>query len=534
MSSLGDAEGRPLAPAAAIRAMAGGDVPGGARGAEAAALFAPLWPALEALGVDPGAVATATVFTTHDVVGRTAELAVAVASRDQVSITGVALDPDDGADHLRYCELHASTTQPQYQAGTPPFDDEGLFEIGDDGLPRIQRSEDTPIVVAIPRGEMPASGYPLMLYFHGSGGVAATVVDAGPASEPDGELAAGLGPAHVVAEHGIASAGAALPLSPDRLPGAADIEYLNFNNLPAFRDTFRQGILEQRMLLDALLELRIDPAALAGCPGPTLPAGASEFFFDPDQVVASGQSMGGMYTNLIAPLDPRIRAAVPTGAGGFWNKMILETRLISGAADFVSLAIGTSPEYISFVHPGMHVLLLAWEAVEPGVYMPRLARRPLPGMEPRPVYQPVGEDDIYFPTTIFDAAAVAYGHQQAGDEHWPEMQRALEIAGTPGILEYPVAGNLSSEAGAPTTGVVVQYPGDGIRDAHFIYAQLEEVKRQYGCFFASFLATGVATVPAPSPLEGPCPGLAVSGQRSALGTVEIEAPPFDSELKADR
>jgi hypothetical protein len=418
-----------------------------------------------------------------------------------VAIEGLALDPEDGADHERYCELVGTVDLPQFQAGTPPFNNAGLFEIGADGLPVEQRTEAAQVVLAIPRAQMPAAGFPLMLYFHGSGGRARTVVDAGPTTAQSGGPIAGLGPAHVVAEHGVASAGASLPLSPDRLPGASDIEYLNFNNLPAFRDTFRQGILEQRLFLRALLELRIDPAALADCPGPGLPDGATELFFDPASVVASGQSMGGLYTNLITPVEPLIGAAVPTGAGGFWHKMILETALLEAAADFAATAVGTRPDFNSFAHPGMHALFLAWEAVEPMVYMPRLARRPLSGYPARSTYEPVGRDDIYFPTTIFDAAAVAFGHEQAGDEHWPEMQVSLDLVGRGGLIDYPVAGNLTSDAGDAYTGVVVQYPPDGIRDGHFIYAQLDEVKHQYGCFFASFLATGTASVPTP---DGPC------------------------------
>ena len=47
-------------------------------------------------------------------------------------------------------------------------------------------------------------------------------------------------------------------------------------------------------------------------------------------VFAQGQSMGGMYTNLISAVEPRIRAAVPTGAGGYWSHFILITPLIPG------------------------------------------------------------------------------------------------------------------------------------------------------------------------------------------------------------
>ena len=502
-----DATGQPLGVPGAIRDLIAGERPAGARGQDALELYAPLWPLLAELGVDANDVAAATVFTTGDQVSALSALSDAVLERDDVAIAGVALDPDDGSDHERYCELHAEVEYAQYQPGQPPFDTGGIFEIADDGLPVVQRMERAPIVLAIPKTEMPSSGFPLMLYFHGSGGLAAAVVDAGPASVVGGPLAKGLGPAHVVAEHGIASAGSALPLSPDRVPGLSDIAYLNFNNLAAFRDTFRQGVIEQRIFLRELGELRIDPAALAGCTGPSLPNGATEFFFDTAKIVASGQSMGGMYTNLVTPLEPTISAAVPTGAGGMWNKMILETALVEDVAGFVALIVGTTADKNSFLHPGMHLIALAWETAEPLVFMGKLARDPLPGFPVRPTYEPVGQDDIFFPTSIFDAAAVSYGHEQAGDEVWPEMQTALALAGRGGVATYPVANNLVSSNGESYTGVVVQYAPDGIRDGHYIYAQLDEVKYQYGCFLATFLANGVATVPAPAPSGTACPGL---------------------------
>jgi hypothetical protein len=84
------------------------------------------------------------------------------------------------------------------------------------------------------------------------------------------------------------------------------------------------------------------------------------------------------------------------------------------------------------------------------------------------------------------------------------MQDALALEDRGGIVDYPAADNLVSTSGERYTGVVVQYRGDGIYDAHAIFAQLDEVKFQYGCFFATMFENGVATVPAPAPLGSPC------------------------------
>ncbi len=498
---FGDADGEPLVASTELAALAAGKVSARMGGTSALEVYAPLWEVLGELDVDLDDVAAATVFTTGDAVAELAELSDAVLAAHSLTFEGLELAPG-GADNERLCELRARVVMPQFQTGTPPFNSGGLFVIGADGLPEVQRMETTPVVITMPKAAMPAGGYPLMLYFHGSGGQASQVVDRG---RFDGvSQAKGKGPAYVVAEHGIAAAAASLPLSPDRLPGAGAIAYLNFQNLAAFRDTFRQGVIESRLLLSALLELEVDPTMVEAC-GLSLPEGATHFSFDPNKVVVSGQSMGGMYTNLVAPIDSRVRAAVPTGAGGHWNRMILSTEVVPGALDLISLLIRTDAETMSFVHPGLNLLSMAWESAEPFVFMPRLGQRPLPGHDPVPVYEPVGQDDEYFATEIYDAAAIAYGNQLAGDVVWPGMRRALALVGLDALVSYPVSSNRESDAGLAYTGVVVQYPSDGILNGHYIFAQLDQVKFQYGCFLATFLATGTAVVPQPSPLGSKCP-----------------------------
>src|SRR6185503_15029848 len=143
----------------------------------------------------------------------------------------------------------------------------------------------------------------------------------------------------------------------------------------------------------------------AQCPKVLLPAGETAFHFNPDDLVAQGQSMGGMYTNMISAVEPRIRAAVPTGAGGYWGLFVLLTARIPMAANAIAALLDTAP--LTFLHPTMQLLETAWEPADPFVYMPRLARRPLDGAPVRPIYEPVGEGDSYFPTVLYDAIALS-------------------------------------------------------------------------------------------------------------------------------
>jgi hypothetical protein len=214
--------------------------------------------------------------------------------------------------------------------------------------------------------------------------------------------------------------------------------------------------------------------------------------------------MGGAYTNIIGAVEPKIGAVVPAGAGGLWHRFVLDTAILDNAGELISILLGSDSE-LSFLHPAMQLPAMAWEAVEPMVYMQRLANRPLPGHPTRDIYEPVGQNDRFFDSKTFDAAALAYGNQQAGNALWPTMQEALALLGLEGFAEYPVSNNRESESGEAHTGLVVQFEGDGLQDPHVIFAQLDEVKYQYGCFFRSYLDDGVATVPAPGPLGSACP-----------------------------
>lgn len=502
----GDAAGKPLGVSEAMAALARGKAPSGARGEELRALYAPLAETLTQAGVDPARVAAATVFTTGDVVSDTFALSEKVLAKTSVTIDALTVNAADG-DHPGYCELTGTVSFPQYQQGKPPFDSEGLFALDAEGMPKSDRSELANVVLTIPQGmAIPAKGLPLVLYLHGSGGLPSEATDASkiPAADPESDGPLGAGPASFVAPHGFAMIAASLPFAHDRFPSDNEQSYLNFNNLPAFRDTFRQGILEQRLFLAAAKGLRVPASALAACPGVMLPPGAKDLGFDPDALFAMGQSMGGAYTNYLGALEPRIKAVVPTGAGGFWSFFVLSTTVLPNAAGLIGVVLAT-PNPLSFVHPALHLLETAWEPVDPLAYTPRLAQRPLPGQPVRQIYEPVGKGDRYFSIAVYDAMALGYGNLQAGEAVWPSMQEGLTLAGRGGLTPYPVVNDVTSEGGKAYTGVVVQYAGDGIADPHAIYRQLDAVKYQYGCFLETFLKKGVATVPAPAPLGTPCP-----------------------------
>jgi hypothetical protein len=527
-TALKDAAGNAVGIPSYLDMLSQGIAPPTANGQAALALYTPFFAAVKDAQVDLHTIAAATIFTTGDAVAEDAVLYDQLLAKYSVTIDHLALDTVNSPNNTRVCRLKATVNFPQLQVGPPPFNPSttagsgycpagqcGLFNFGTDGLPILQRYETAPLVVLIPRMAMPAAGYPLLQYFHGSGGSSFDIVDSGPTlvqtnpPNPGGTPTPNQGPGWVHAESGFAGFGAALPVNPERLAGAKDTAYLNLLNPAAMRDTFRQGVFEQRLLLRAMLSLMIPPDMVANCAGtlPTLPSGQSAFKFDSDHVIIQGQSMGGMYTNLFGAVEPKVKLAIPTGAGGYWTYFILVTQLYQGLPPLLAQIL-KSGQPLTKLHPVLNLLQAGWEPNDPYIAMSRLAKRPLPGHPVRPIYEPVGENDQYFPIALYDAIALNYGHQEAGDEvaGWtPSLQDSLALGGLAGTLTFPVVNNRTSVDGTPYTGAVEEYLGDGIELPHSIYRQLGTVKYQYRCFASSWLKTGVATLSAPNAQEAVCP-----------------------------
>ena len=518
--SLKDANGQALQATEVFAQLRQGRIPTGQirRKFRADLLYRPLWETLDQLGIDRDSVVVATVFTTGDVVAEMAQLSDQVLEDYEPDIQAIEFDPTHIISDLDYCKFRAQVTLPQFQKGDPPYflykKREGLFEFDPTGNLKLQKRQTIPLIITLPKTAMPPDGYPLVAYYHGSGGLSTQVVNRGPVLKPGRPRIPDRGPADVVGRHGFAAVGSALPLNPERLPGIySDLfdnrPYLNPINLSAYRDTFRQGVIEQRLLLEALGRLRISPEDTGGCEGPTLPVGESHFRLQTESVIALGQSQGAQYAVMMAAVEPKIKAVVPTGSGGFWALLFSSLAGSDSPNDLQDVArllgrVLQRSEPLDHLYPALRLLQSSWEAAEPMVYMPRIARRPLPNHPVRSIYQPVGQGDSDFPEAVFNAVALASGVQQAGPILWPEMQASLALGGLEGMMSYPASQNLISENGVPYTGIVVQYEGDGLADPHTIFSQRDDVKYQYGCFMESIQQAGMGIVLEPRPILPPC------------------------------
>jgi hypothetical protein len=268
-------------------------------------------------------------------------------------------------------------------------------------------------------------------------------------------------------------------------------------------------VFEQRLLLDALLALR-DPGER---PWPGVPAAATPrcIASTPAKLVAGGQSMGGMYTNLFGAVEPRVPVLVPTGAGGLLEPDDPRDRAHpEGARGLLASALQVRDRARRadvLAHPGMSAARQRLGdrragggdvAARRGGRCPatRCATSTSRWARTTCTSRRRSTTPRRWPTATARPAPSAW----TGDAARP--WRSTSLGGV--VQSYPVARDQAGPGGAMTTRVVVQFESDGIVDSHYIYRQLEEVKHQYGCFFDSYLRTGTPTVVAPAPLTAPC------------------------------
>jgi len=490
--------GHPLAVDARFATLARGLNPGGTRGAATLRSLTPLWAALDALHVDRASIAGATVFGTDDQVAELGALTDATTARYSTEITPRGVE---GIPTSRYCPIGASAkAMPQFRRGAAPFDTEGQFQTDAGGDPIQQGAQNVPLTISIPSTPMPPGGYPVVLYLHGSGGTSRQALDRGPTG-PDGQPVAGRGPAWVYARKGIAVIGVALPLNPERAPGASSHAYLPLGNLAAYPDHFRQGAIELRLLVKALHGLRVN--SVAPCSGPTVPTGGIKF--DAENVYLHGQSHGSAFAYMVGALEPKINGAILSGAGGDWPLVATLVKVggIFSTKELLGQFFLSSPDLSGRLHPALALISAAWEVSEPLVYAPRLAERPLPGRAARSFFLPVGAGDSDFPEPVYDAMALALGARQAVIDGpvWPSMQASLAMENHGGTLHLPTAATFASPGGA-FAGYVEQWPrqpnSDGPKQ-HSIFSEVEPLKHQIACFVSTLHTRGTPTLVAPGP-----------------------------------
>lgn len=524
LRTLDDATGTPLGSPLALQQLLHRQSPGGAKGERARQAYGALADFLQARRRSPSSIAAATVFTTGDPVGDTARIYDHVASLPAPALSS---PPVRTREYATYYVLEAAFSAPQFQRGSPPY----LFGGGEivfdeNGTPVAQRDEAIPVALAIPKGQMPAQGWPVVIYIHGTGGVSTQMIDRGSWPSPDQPPREGTGPALTFAARRIATAASALPVHPQRTGLFQGMDFYNVLQPAALRDNMRQAMAEQALFLRLLRELTIDPLL---CPETDVSlAQDGNIRFDPSYFFSMGQSLGSMILDLWAAFEEHLVAIIPSGTGGHFSISGLEMRGIPFLDILRLIADIPADEEIEVFHPILNLIMLAWGSADSVNFAQHYFLEPLSGRDPKHVHVSQGFFDSYYPPPAQNAFIIAAGLQLAGQPFPPagfdqvarnygydsprcgyavpcskSTVEAMDLIGL-GVADYPVTGNLVSNGGTHVTAVIVEALEDGILDGHHINFQLDGMKYQYGCFLRTLIDTGMPVLLAPDQISASC------------------------------
>lgn len=473
---LRGANGAPVEPAPALAAVLAPEPPPGADAAllRARAVYAPLAAWLDPANSDPAGgpanqdrvadLVSAAVFTTQDatsLMGRIRQ--VVYEDVPEPTPRDITRPAPEGPN---YAWIDGVYDSPGFQRGEPPFSrmsDGGDIAVDQGGRPEVQRMDALRFSLSVPRGDMPAAGWPVVLFAHGTGGSYH--------SFHNNRVA------ELLAAEGIAVISTDQVMHFPRIPAGASPEILFFNvqNPLSVRDNTLQGAADDFQLLRLVLGF-----------DHTEPDGV-RVAFDPGRIYFFGHSQGGLTGPPFLAHEPLVKGAVLSGAGGLiYLSLLYKTQPL----DIAGLTISLLDEYpLDEFHPVLALLQTYLDRADPVVYGPLLVQRPVAGVTPKHIFQSEGFTDRYTPVPSIEALATSLGVDLVEPVLSPVA--GLNLLGRT-VRTAPVTGN---QAG--TTAVLLQYDEVPDSDGHFVLFRVDDARRQVAAFLRTLVDTGTATLPPP-------------------------------------
>ncbi len=434
------------------------------------AAYAPLWDYL-ADGADArdarADVVAATVFTTQHATDMMPKLRQAIWQLPAPTAAALTRTSERGTK-TRY---EGTYDAPNFQRGVVPYtNDGGDIVLGDDGLPVVQVTETLRFAVTVPDGPTPPTGWPIVLYEHGTGGDYLSFVDDGTAES--------------LAQAGLAAISMDQVLHGPRNPGGnPEVDFFNFINPLTARDNVAQGAADGFSLTRLATGLAFHDRG-------------RQVFFDPARVYFFGHSQGSTTGGPFVPFEPSIKATVFSGAGGVLTLTLLTK---TEPFDIPGLVVALArDEPLDEWNPTLTLLQTWAERADAVNYAAALVREPPPmpaadggpgdgtPQAPKALFQTDGIVDHYAPNVNGRAYFTAVG----GDLVGPQLEDVpgLTLRGRQ-VQAAPLANNLNG-----ATAALLQYAGD---EGHFVVFDVAAARFQSTQFLATHAATGTATVVEP-------------------------------------
>jgi len=502
-----DEIGAPIMAAADFRQILSSAAPAEARLTEAHKTYAPLREFLQDKGLT--GIISAAMFRT----GKPTE--IARLAREVVhGLPAPTADKLELAyDGVNYYEIHGTYKAPNFQSGTVPFmyvKDGGTIKTDASGKPIVAFTEDMRFSLSVPKkGKMPASGWPVVLYAHGTSGSYRTFISNFTA-EKLADIKDSTG--HDLAQ--IAVVGIDQNMHGPRGGGLKpELTFFNFQNPAASVHNVVQAGVDNYSLVRMLKGLTA--TSLKWRPKATK-TGTVTFSpalkFDPNKIYFMGHSQGGLTGPVPLAFEPDIKAAVLSAAGGgAVYSLLYKTAPPPAVRVILEMAL---KEKADRFHPMLSLIQWLLEPADPANYAPLMIKEPAKGKSPVHLLLTEGLVDNYTPNVTTEALAVAAGVPLVGKVL--KKVPALELAGLK-ASGSPVSGNITSQ-GKSVTGGLVQFnslpwksgksctqdsdckdaychsSGKCHNDGHFVVFHVAEANRMVSHFFGTMARDGTPVI----------------------------------------
>ena len=454
--------------------------------------LAPAIKEIEAAGIDRADIVHLAVFTTGD---PTKEL---TGMRDDVAtdIPAPTVEPGTWAHGKSTLDFDEYTARygpsPNYQAGTAPYVTDGGGFVFKDGKAVVQNTFDMRFSLTVPPASkcpMPPSGYPIVLYAHGTGGDYQSYLEDGTAQ--------------IMAKHCLAVMGVDQLFHGDRPGAPADDDeseegllFYNFQNPVAARSNGRQSALDEVQRARLITETGLAvPAANA--------FSHKQILIDASKVMFFGHSQGGLNGPLFTAIDPTARGGVFSGSGAMIAIALLEkTKPDPSPAALVAILLGLATDdtgELDLFHPAVSLIQTIIDAEDPLHYGRLQATEPRPGFAPKSIYMTEGINmdgtgDNYAPPHGIEAHAMCIGLP-------PQlpMQHPIAEPAWGGVqpIAVPAGGLAGDLASGKASGVLAQWPVPAGDDGHFVVFDVPAAREQAAQFLENLAADPKGLVPSP-------------------------------------
>lgn len=422
------------------------------------------------IALDPAQVVSMNVFTTSDPTSeyhRAVDVTLSAGTREPTisAITRISADGNMAIYRGTY------GPNPVFQRGAAPYldDNSGGFVVDAMGAPIVQRYENNiTFSLTIPTASMrPATGWPIAVYAHGTGGNHSSFID-------DGTAVA-------LALQGVACIGFDQLFNGARtIPGGSpESQFFNFANPNAAQSNNRQAAID----LVQIGRLIRNPMAFTV---PSMVTGADTETFDGAHLMFFGHSQGGLNGPLWLASRQGPEAAVLSGAGGWLSlSLVLKTEPIN-IPQVVSSLLGVPRDELTPLHPAITMAQMIADPSDPVHYASAITTTPRMGERPRSVFLTQGFVDRYTPPPAIAALAVSMGLPLINPVIHPNVTSALN--------DYPRAALpvMSNLAMGRATGGWQQFNAPPRRDGHFVVFDVTDARDRAARFLGSYGRTQIA------------------------------------------